>query len=101
LKFDTALDRELVRDPASFAAEEWNYRWTRNYGSPDVSRRHPTREGRDQRQIASVTAIDARTILLRFREPLEPVHVLRVSYSLESSAGDELRGEFYCTIAPR
>lgn len=98
LTFDRPLDKSLAGDPASYAAEEWNYRWTKQYGSADYSLKNKDKEGRDPRAIASATLSGERKVVLRFAEPLTPVNVLKLTYSLETTTGEEVRGAFCCTI---
>lgn len=100
LIFDRPLDKGLARDPASYSAEEWNYRWSEKYGSADYSPKDKDKEGRDQRAILSAKLRDDRTVVLRFSEALHPVNVLKIAYSLETEDGAEVRGEFFCTINP-
>jgi hypothetical protein len=98
LTFDQPLDRELAEDAASYNLEQWNYRWTARYGSDDYSVKDPSRKGRDSVALRSARLESPSTILLTFTEAPRPVNVLRVSYSLESREGAEIRGDFYCTI---
>jgi hypothetical protein len=98
LTFDQPLDGELARDISSYSVEEWNYKWSAQYGSADYSLRKPGKKGRDAVQVKSAKLVAPNSIQLAFGEPLGKVNVLRTSYSLESTAGVEMRGDFFCTV---
>jgi hypothetical protein len=98
LTFPETLDREIAEDPESYSAEQWNYRWTANYGSPDYSVKEPDREGRDPVRIAAARLQeDGRTVFLEIPE-LRPVMQFKLQYNLEGTDGAVIRNDFYATI---
>lgn len=98
LTFDQPLEPSLAGDLSGYAAEQWNYKWSKEYGSPDFSLVNPGKQGRDPLELSSASLRDSRTLALRFKHPLRPVHTLKLSYNLETADGEELRGDFYCTV---
>jgi hypothetical protein len=98
LTFDVPLDADLASDPSSYNVEQWNYLWSSHYGSDDYSVRQPAKKGRDPVVLRSASLQGPAAVELQFNDPVQRANVLRVSYSLESKTGDEIRGDFYCTI---
>jgi hypothetical protein len=98
LTFSEPLDRASAEDPDSFGAEQWNYRWSERYGSPDLSPSDPRREGRDEVPIkAARLSPDGRTVSLE-TPALKPVMTFRLRYNLRSADGQPLKSEFCTTI---
>jgi len=98
LTFDQPLNAELAADPSSYDLEQWNYRWSEKYGSPDLSPSQPGKEGRDKIKIARAVLSGERAVFLEFVGQVQPVHTLRINYNLETAGGAEIRGDFYATI---
>jgi hypothetical protein len=97
LKFARTLDRSTTADLSSYSAEQWNYKWTANYGSPEYSLKNKGKTGRDLVPITRASlSTDGHSLLLEFQP--KRVNVLRISYNLETTEGDQLGGEFFCTI---
>lgn len=104
LTFLEPLDPELAVDPGSYGVEIWNYRYSQNYGSPELSILHPEREveqGKPNRDPLPVTAAqlsaDGRTVFLAIPD-IQPVMQMRITWNLESAAGERVRGELHNTI---
>lgn len=98
ITFSDKLAREVAEDPGSYAATQWNYRWSSKYGSPDVSVHAPGEERRDSVQIRGVRlAADEKTIFLEISD-LQPSMQFRVEYNLEAADGTEIKSRFYTTI---
>ena len=51
--FTCELDEELVEDLDSWKIEQWNYRWTRKYGSKEYKVSDPEKVGHDPVPVAS------------------------------------------------
>ena len=98
LTFSAELDKELAEDLESYSAEQWNYRWTSRYGSPDYSLADPEKEGRDPVEIETATLkSDGKTVVLRIPN-LTPVMQFALKYNLETTEGEPITSEFYATI---
>jgi hypothetical protein len=104
LTFDTTLDRELAEDPMSYGVEIWNYIYSENYGSPEVSLLEPERKvergkpNRDELVVRSAKlSDDGRTVFLEVAG-MRPVHQMKISYNLDSADGERVKGEVHNTI---
>lgn len=98
LDFAEPLNKEIAEDLSSYTGEQWNYKWTAAYGSPDFSVEHPEKQGRDKLPPAKASLVNkGRSVILEF-EHLQPVHTLRLKCNLETERGEEYRGEVYITI---
>ena len=98
LTFTRPLDRSAAEDAGSYGLEQWNYRYSSNYGSKDYSVKDPEKEGHDEVGIASAKlSQDGRSVSLRV-PGLGPVMQMRLRYSLSSVEGKAFRGEVYPTI---
>ncbi len=104
LTFSDELDAEIAADAESFGVEIWNYRYSQNYGSPEISLLHPERKiaqgkpNRDPLKVTSSTlSSDGRTVFLAI-EGMRPVHQMKITWDLDSKQGRALRGELHNTI---
>jgi type 1 glutamine amidotransferase len=98
LAFAEPLDPELASNPARYAIDMWNYRWSQDYGSKDYSAADPTKEGRDSVPVKSATlSADGKRVFLGV-EGLKPVMQLRVQAGLKTADGVELPVDYYGTV---
>jgi hypothetical protein len=104
LTFSDALDAEIAADAESFGVEIWNYRYSQNYGSPEVSLLHPDRKiarGKPNRDSLKVTSSklssDGRTVFLAI-EGMRPVHQMKITWDLDTKDGRPMRGELHNSI---
>lgn len=104
LTFAEPLDRELATDVESYGVEIWNYVYSPNYGSPEISILHPERkveQGKPNRDSLTVTkatlSADGRTVFLAV-EGMRPVMQMKVSYNLETKDGERVKGEVHNSI---
>jgi hypothetical protein len=104
LTFAEPLDAETASDPDSYGVEIWNYLYSANYGSPEVSVLHPERqvaEGKPNRDPLPVTAVtlaaDRRTVFLAIAG-MRPVQQMRITWNVDAADGRQLRGELHHTI---
>ncbi len=96
--FTQKVDVAKARDAKRYKLEQWNYRWSGDYGSKHWSVARPDREGHDEVPVESATvAADGRSVFLRVRG-LRPVMQMKISYDLEGADGKPLRGAIYNTI---
>jgi hypothetical protein len=99
LTFSTPLKPESASDLQNYAIEQWNYRWTSNYGSAEYSVLDPEKQGHDPVTVKSVRlSADRRTVVLEI-PGLKPVMQMKVKLHLESAAGKTLDTEIHNTIA--
>jgi glucose/arabinose dehydrogenase len=98
LTFTAPLDPELANDPESFGVQQWNYRWSKDYGSPDLSVADPSKHGRDDVPVTAATLRpDGRTVFLAIPD-LKPVMQMSVRYDLETTTGAAMQDTVYLTI---
>ncbi len=104
LTFAEPLDAATAGDPENFGVEVWNYLYSSNYGSPEVSLLHPERkveQGKPNRDALPVTACklspDGRTVFLAI-DGMRPVHQMKITWNVDSKDGRELQGELHNTI---
>ncbi len=90
----------LAKDSASadnLAIEAWNYKWSGNYGSPEI-KPSDGKNGHDTVVPSSVTlSADGKTLTIGL-PGLKPVDQLKIKYKLETAAGGEASNEIYYTI---
>jgi len=97
LTFGTALDKKIAEDIDSWSAEQWNYKWTRAYGSKDWSVKDPAKQGRDPVAIESAKLLpDGKSVFLQM--PMQPVHTMAIQYNLDTAAGKIFKGTFHLTV---
>jgi hypothetical protein len=98
LTFTAPLDKSLAEDPESYAAERWNYRWTKEYGSKEYKLSNPAQEGHDPATVtAAKMSADGKSVTLTFEEVV-PVMQQKLSFDLKTADGQKLEGAVYHTI---
>lgn len=104
LTFPTELDAEMAADPESFGVEIWNYRYSQNYGSPEVSVLEPERDvaqGKPNRDPLEVTSAklspDGCTVFLAI-DGMRPVNQMKITWDMDAKDGRLLRGELHNSI---
>lgn len=96
LGFTDPLDAEAATDPGNYDVTVWNYRWSANYGSPDLKR--DGREGRDRLAVESATlAADRRRVFLKI-PGLQPVMQLHVVFKLRADDGTPFENFIHGTV---
>jgi hypothetical protein len=97
LGFSVELDAASVKAEA-FKAEQWNYRWTENYGSKDYSVADPKRQARDRVTVKAATlSADRKTVTLSI-PGLKPVMQMGIEMALMSADGSPVKSAVYHTI---
>ena len=98
LTFTRPLDRDEAENPDNYELEAWNYRWSAQYGSPDLRPSAPGQIGRDSVEPKSVTLLpDNRTVFLELPD-LKPVDQLGIIYTLRSTQGSVIEQTAYLTL---
>jgi len=98
LSFAVALDKEDASDPDNYAVEQWNYKWTEKYGSPDFSAVNPDKAGHDEVEVKSVkVSDDGKTVMLKF-DKLMPVNQMLIECRLITADDKDLDVKVYATI---
>ena len=98
LRFLEPLDKEIAQDGDSWAAEQWNYIYSKEYGSKEWSAMQSNVEGHDAVEIKAIRlSEDGRGVTLEI-PALRPVMQLRLRYSLRAADGASVKGEIDSTI---
>ena len=98
ITFTSKLDRETAEDVSSYQIEQWNYRWTKGYGSDHWKVSNPQEKGADKVVVKSAKlSSDGKSVRLEI-EGIAPVMQMHVRYSVETADGAEVKGEIYNTI---
>jgi hypothetical protein len=98
LTFSDPLDKATAEDPGSYAIQQWNYRWTQNYGSKHYSVKDPKKEGHDDVEITAATlSDDAKTVTLQI-PTLHPVMQMKIDLNLKTTDGHPLKHTLHTTI---
>ncbi|HEY6167862.1 MAG TPA: DUF6797 domain-containing protein [Verrucomicrobiae bacterium] len=108
ITFTSALEAETAKDPGSYAVDQWNYKWAKDYGSKLYSVKDPnkaidksiTSSSGDPVEIKSVKlSADNKTVFLEFAEPVVPVMEQHVKFNLNDAGGKPLKiTELFHTI---
>ena len=87
LTFTAPLDKAEAENPDNYHLQRWNYRWSAEYGSPELKFSQPVQHGRDEVDVLSATLFhDGRTVFLELPD-FQPVMQLAVGYALKSADG--------------
>ncbi len=99
LTFAEPLKKDSAEDAGAWAIEQWNYRWTSNYGSPEVKASDPKKNGHDALDVKSVkVSNEGRTVFLEV-ENLQPVMQMLIrGNGLEAADGTPVNVEVANTI---
>lgn len=98
LTFPQPLDKQEGADPQNYAVEQWNYKWTEKYGSPEYSAKTPTKAMHDTVEVKSVDlSPDGRTVTLHLTG-MVPVNQMMIQCNLKTATGAEFEQEVYATI---
>ena len=98
IEFSQPLDKSTVADLNNWQIEQWNYRWSQDYGSDHYSVKNPDKVGHDSLVALSADlGEDGKTVVLTF-EHVQPVMQMNVRANLETAAGSPVPVDIYNTI---
>jgi hypothetical protein len=98
IQFTGELEATSASDPASYAVEQWNYTYSGNYGSPEVSVADPAMKKHDKVEIKSARlARDGKTVLLEI-PGFQPANQMKIKMSLKAADGAAINQEIYSTV---
>jgi hypothetical protein len=96
--FTSALDTASASDLENYSIEQWNYRWTQNYGSGEFKVSDPAEKGHDAIEIKSVAvSTDEKKVTLVI-EGLKPVMQMKIALNIKSANGLPVPKEIAHTI---
>jgi hypothetical protein len=94
IAFTQPVDPKSAGDPDSYDIEQWNYLWTKDYGSPEVHVDDPSQKGRDTVEVKSVeVSSDHRSVTLHIRD-VQPVMQMQILMKIDAEDGTPME----CTI---
>jgi len=98
LAFSQPLDKASAEDVKRYRIEQWNYRWSADYGSKRWSVAEPSKIGQDAVPVQSVQLLpDGKSVLLRIKD-LKPVMQMQIHFDLTAADGQPLAGDVFNTI---
>ncbi len=98
LTFTDKLDKSLAEDTGSYSVEQWNYKWTQNYGSKEWSVAEPDKIKHDPLDVKSAKLQpDGKSVFLELG-PLAPVMQMQVKLDLKSADGAPIKQTIWNTI---
>ncbi len=98
ITFTDALDATYAQDEQNYGVEQWNYRWTRDYGSKEYSVEQPDQIKHDPVTLKSIkVSADRKTVFLEIPD-LQPVMQMRVKLNLRAADGTPVNQTLWNTI---
>lgn len=98
LTFTAPLDEASATDAANWNLEQWNYKWTANYGSPEFSVADPEKKGHDKVEVKSVKlSADKKTAILEI-PGIAPVMQMKIAANIKAQDGSPIKSEVWNSI---
>ena len=98
ITFTEKVDPETAGDPDSYAVEQWNYVWSQEYGSPEVSANDPNQAGHDTVEVASAkVSQDGRSVFLEIPD-IKPVMQMEIKFNIDAADGTEMEYSIHNTV---
>ena len=98
ITFTSALDPASANDAENFGIVQYNYLWSKEYGSADWKVSNPKEKGRDTVEIKSTKLLaDGKTIFLEIPN-LQPVMQMEIKFNLKAADGTTIKQEIDSTI---
>ena len=99
VQFSAPLDAASAGDTGNWSAAQWNYRWTGDYGSPDVSTLDPNRKGKDLILVNKATvSADKKSVFLELSDRV-PAMTLRTKCNVKAADGSEVKYQIDQTVS--
>jgi hypothetical protein len=98
LEFSLPVTPESAKDPANWALERWNYVWSPDYGSPEVTTAESRQKGHDKVDVAEISlAGDGKKVFLKI-PGMKPAMQMRVRFKLAAIDGNAISRDLYLTL---
>ena len=98
LEFNFALAPEAASDLSRYDLTQWNYAWTKAYGSEQFSIENGTQAGRDKVKIEkAILGNQGRSVFLRIPD-IQPVNQIELNLDLLGADGGSFEEQAYLTI---
>lgn len=96
--FTSLLDSTAASDLQNYSVEQWNYRWTKDYGSDNYKVSNPSAKGKDLLEVKSVRLSPDRKRVFLEVPGLQPVMQIRVKLNIKAEGGADLPKQIDGTI---
>ena len=96
--FTSPLDTASAGDVQNYSVEQWNYRWTKDYGSGDYKVSEPQEKGHDPIEIKSVSVSTDEKHVTLVIDGLKPVMQMKITLNIKSASGAPVPKEIANTI---
>jgi hypothetical protein len=98
IAFTGELDTASAGDAANYAIQQYNYRWTSNYGSDKFKVSDPNAKGKDPVEIKAATVSpDKKSVFLEV-PGLQPVMQMEIKMNIKAADGSAVPAEVANTI---
>jgi hypothetical protein len=99
ITYTCALDPATANDAQGYNIEAWNYQWTADYGSPELSTMPGDKKpGHDTLTVKSAQLqADGKTVFLEIPD-IKPVMQMKIKAKLQAADGTAISSEIYTTI---
>jgi len=96
--FTNPVDTGTASDAGNYSIEQWNYRWTKEYGSAEYKVSNPEEKGHDPVEIKSVTVSPDRKSVFLEVPGLAPVMQQKLTMNIKAEDGSPLPKDVAYTI---
>lgn len=98
IAFDVALKQKEVASLNNWLVQQWNYRWSKDYGSDHFSLKDPNKVGHDDVPVDKVEVSDDGKVVRLFIKDLKPVMQMSIRAKLVADDGHPIELEVFNTI---
>ena len=98
IDFEQPLDPATATDADNYSIEQYNYRWTSNYGSKDYRPSNPDELGHDVVDITGVALSSDRKSVFLAAAGLSPVMQSEITMRIKSASGEAVPEKIWHTI---
>ena len=97
LTFAEKLDKSTAENIKNLFAQQWNYKYSNAYGSPEYSVKHPNREGHDVLTVKSSHLLDdAKTLFVEISD-IDPAMTIHLFGNLKGAAAQSFDLNIFMT----
>lgn len=96
--FTAPLDTASASDADNYSIQQYNYKWSKEYGSPEFKVSDPTQKGREPVEIKSVRVSENKKEVFLEVPGLQPVMQMRIKMNIKAADGTAMPTEIGNTI---
>jgi hypothetical protein len=98
ISFTNELDTASASDPQNYNVEQWNYKWTKDYGSSEFKVSEPDAKGHDTVEIKSVKVEESKKEIFLEIPGLQPVMQMAIKMNVKAADGTKVPDRIVNTI---